>query len=58
MVELLKMEVAFDIIINNVDEHLADGQRDLEESRSDKDAMVTSYYISSTSKYFLTLYHS
>jgi len=45
MIELLKLEVAFDIIINDVEQHLADGQRDLEESRSNKDAMLADFFI-------------
>jgi len=44
MIELLKLEVAFDIIINDVEQHLADGQRDLEESRSN-DAMLADFFI-------------
>jgi len=45
IVELLKLEVAFDIIINDVEEHLAEGQRDLEQSRSDRDAMLADFFL-------------
>jgi len=45
MVELLKLEVPFDILIDDVEEHLAEGQRDLEQSRSDKDAMLADFFI-------------
>eukprot|EP00026_Physarum_polycephalum_P007245 Phypoly_transcript_07303.p1 GENE.Phypoly_transcript_07303~~Phypoly_transcript_07303.p1 ORF type:complete len:408 (+),score=50.77 Phypoly_transcript_07303:397-1620(+) len=45
MAELLKLKVPFDIIIDEVEEHLAEGQRDLEQSRSDKDAMMADFFL-------------
>lgn len=35
MSALLDLNVPYDVIIDDVEEHLAEGQRDLEESRKD-----------------------
>ena len=56
MAELLKLEVAFDIIIEDMEEHMEQGQRDLEESRSDKDAMVLYPFYHSHSPF--SIHHS
>jgi len=45
MIELLKLEVPFDIIIDDLKANLEEGQRDLEESRSDKDAMLADFFL-------------
>jgi len=40
LVQLLELGVTFDILINDVEEHLVEGQRDLEESRKSVDAVA------------------
>jgi len=45
MFELLKIEVAFDILVPDVEQHLADGQRDLEQSRMNEDAILADFFI-------------
>jgi len=44
IIELLKLEVAFDIVINDMEEHMNEGQRDIAQSRSDKDAMLADFF--------------
>jgi len=44
LLELLKLEVPYDIIIQDVIEHLAEGQRDLEQSRS-SDAALADFFL-------------
>jgi murein tripeptide amidase MpaA len=45
MLELLKLEVPFEFLIDDLEAHMAEGQRDLEQSRSNKDAILADFFL-------------